>query len=522
MTRDPIHDQQGRVPEIGADMPSAPAGDGLEPLTTVEAIRRHAVARPDAPAFVTDGQTLTFRRLHEEIEGMAAALLRRGVRPSQPVGLVVASTPLHLLVLLALFRLGAPVATFAPGEPARERPRLLARAGARLCLGLAADAAAGVPHLAIDRLGGPGDVADLPPQPGLDATAFFARSSGTTLGVPKLVATTFAQISAADALVRSRLKLGPHDRYLLLTPIAGLYGRYYARYALVSGAAVIFSARARTAAEVGEAALRHWATVTALTPPIVRDLLRAQRPGVLFPGMRVAVGTAPLSPAERRAAMQRLAPQLYIGYGTSEVVALAMATPEDLEADIATVGRPYEGIEAQSVDDALRPVPTGAIGMLRYRAAHFATAYVVEAPGSSSRFDRGWFYPGDAGSIDAVGRIRLAGRVDDFIDVGGRKFHPGDVESVLMRHPAVEEAAVIGWPSTREGAVAVAVVVARVPVDEAALLAHCAAERSARARPIRAVQVDALPRNAAGKVDRQALIELLRTRLPAHLTPDGG
>ncbi|MGE0724418.1 MAG: class I adenylate-forming enzyme family protein [Alphaproteobacteria bacterium] len=478
----------------------------------IDALARWARAQPAAPAFIADGAVMDFARLQAEIEGMAAALLARGVRPSVPAGLVLHSTPRHFIAMLALFRLGAPLVALAPVEPPDERRAILDRAAAPLCLGLAADAVDGIPHLAIDRLSAPGDAAGLPPPPGLDTVAHFARSSGTSRGVAKMVATTFGHMRANDGRMRSRYPIGPGERYLLLSPLASFFGRQHARMVLAAGAGVIFPADAGPPAAVRATALRHGATMTALIPAMVRDLLGAAGADPVLPGMRLWVGAAPLSAPERLAVMRQLTPRLHVGYGTTEVGGIALADPDDLAVDIETVGRAYPMIEAEAVDDALRPVPTGEIGVLRYRSDEFQTAYIDDVPGASSRFQDGWFYPGDAGAIDAAGRIRLVGRSDDFINVGGRKIHPGDIERVIAGHPLVVEVAVVPIASAREGQVPVAAIVVRAPLDAAEVLAHCRAALPPRLLPRRVVTMDALPRNLAGKVDRAAVLARIEAR----------
>ncbi|MGE0725848.1 MAG: class I adenylate-forming enzyme family protein [Alphaproteobacteria bacterium] len=465
---------------------------------------------PDAPALVLDARTVTFAELVNMIDGMAASMLDHGVTPSTPVGLLLADTPRHLVALLALFRLGVPVLPLGRDDPAERIRGLCRRVGARRCLAHSADRpdVDEIAHVAIDGLGGGGERRRLPSMPTSETVAYYARSSGTTGGIAKLVAITFATMAARDARVVRRLPYGPGERYLRLTSLSRSHGRYHARIALVYGAAVVFPSDVRTPAAMHRAVVAHGATISALTPPTVRDLLRADAPTPLFPGMRLLVGTAALSVEERCAAMERLTPLLHIGYATSEIGGISMATPEDLAADIETVGRPFHDIEAQAVDDDHRPLPSGTIGVLRFRGPETATRYFDDITGATSRFRQGWFYPGDAGMVDAAGRITLKGRADDLINVGGLKVHPGDIEQLLSAHPAVAEAAALAIAAPREGEIPVAAVVPRTPIDEASLLAHCAGALSPRIRPRRILLLDALPRNPDGKIDRPVLIRL--------------
>ncbi|MGE0724414.1 MAG: class I adenylate-forming enzyme family protein [Alphaproteobacteria bacterium] len=477
--------------------------------TTIDAIARWARLRPTAPAFIAGDAVLDFARLAREIDGMAAALQAAGVRPGAPTGLVLETTPRHFLVQLALFRLGAAVVPLSSAEPANERRAVLARAGARLSVCLAGQEIGGAPHVLLDRLTGPGVPASLPPPPGPDVVAYFARSSGTSRGVPKLVATTFGHAAAADARALRSYPIVPRDRHLMLAPLGAYFGRHHSRRALAAGAAVIFAPADRSAAAVRAAVLRHRATLSALTPPMLRDLLATAGEELVLPGVRVYTSTAPLTGVERHAVLARLTPYLHISYGTSEVGGISMAVPADLAVDIETLGRPLAGVEVEIVDDVHRPLPPGEVGTVRARSSEFPSAYVDEVPGASSRFRGGWFYPGDVGTIDDDGRIVLAGRVDDIINVGGKKVYPTDIERVIARHGAVREAAVVAVPDARHGQVPVAAVVLRGAADEASLVRFCADALPPRLRPRRVIAVAALPRNAAGKLDRRRLASMV-------------
>ena len=484
-------------------------------VATPAAIDAMARRHPTSPAIILDDRTMTFAELAAAIDGMAAAFLARGIAPGAAVGLVIADSPIHLLAFLALFRLGVRVLPLGPDDPLARRRGLFERVGVRWCVGQGQDALAGddTPFVDLDALRGAGDRRRLPPSPPIEATAYFARSSGTTGGVPKLVEITYATMAARDARVVRVYPYGPGDRYLRVSTISGSHGRYHARLALVHGAAVIFASDVRTPLAMHQAAVRHQATSTTLTPPAIRDLLRIGGPMPLFPGMRLTVGTAMLTAPERRATIERLTPLLHIAYATSEFGGISMATPSDMRADIETLGRPYHDIVAEAVDDQLRPLPANTVGTLRYRGPEIASGYVDEVPGATSRFHDGWFYPGDAGLIDAEGRIRLLGRTDDFLNIGGQKIHPADIERVMAAHPAIEEVVAIPMPTAREGEVPIVAIIARGPVDEAGLLAFGAAGLSPRVRPRRAILLDAFPRNATGKVDRRALIAQMRETL---------
>ncbi|MGE0719284.1 MAG: class I adenylate-forming enzyme family protein, partial [Alphaproteobacteria bacterium] len=342
--------------------------------------------------------------------------------------------------------------------------------------------------------------------------AHYNRSSGTT-GEAKLVGITHAQRAIRAARETAGFRRRRDDRLLAALPLSNTWARCMALSELANGGAVVFRPATMTFGDLRRMAEAGTITSVALTPPYVRDLLRANGNALMLPGVRVLVASAPLTRAERARTRARITPELFIEYATNETGPLAFATPEDLDEAPDCVGRVVDGVDAEVVDEALRPVPPGSMGELRFRDPMFPSRYAVAASGSTSRFVDGWFYPGDAGTIDSASRITVHGRIDDVINVGGSKVHPAAIESWLTADPRVIEATAIGLPELRQGEAPVAAVVLHEPVAESELMALCRAAGDRLPMPARIVALPELPRNPAGKVDRAALRELLRARL---------
>lgn len=136
--------------------------------------------------------------------------------------------------------------------------------------------------------------------------------------------------------------------------------------------------------------------------------------------------------------------------------------------------------------------------------------YVGNPAATAAAFRDGWYYPGDLAMFLPEGALVLKGRVDDLINVDGIKIYPAEIEATLLAHPAVAEAA--AFPvGAAAGERPVAAVTLRSPASAAELRAYCAARLAAKA-PHSIAVVRSLPRNAAGKVDRRALAELVGAR----------
>jgi acyl-coenzyme A synthetase/AMP-(fatty) acid ligase len=181
-----------------------------------------------------------------------------------------------------------------------------------------------------------------------------------------------------------------------------------------------------------------------------------------------------------------------------------MALIEDIPG---AVGFLHPGVQAQVVDEADRPLPSGAEGLLRVRTPGQALGYRNDPVATARHFRDGWFYPGDVGRITAEGLLIVTGRASDVINLGGRKVAPDIIERVLEDLPEVREAAAFGVPGQNEIVELWAAVVADGPLDARALAGHLSARLGPNA-PAYLLQVSALPRNANGKLLRQELAAL--------------
>ena len=139
-----------------------------------------------------------------------------------------------------------------------------------------------------------------------------------------------------------------------------------------------------------------------------------------------------------------------------------------------------------------------------------ATGYYRSPTESALAFRDGWYYPGDLGRFDADGFLYLTGRSKDMIIRGGVNIYPAEIEQTLVGHPAVAEAAVVGWPSPERGEEVAAFVVRRADVTEHALIAHCRGSLAPYKIPKAVFFLDALPKSGMGKVLKPELVARLK------------
>jgi malonyl-CoA/methylmalonyl-CoA synthetase len=237
---------------------------------------------------------------------------------------------------------------------------------------------------------------------------------------------------------------------------------------------------------------------------------RAPAIGEALRGARLLVsGSAPL-PVREHERLERLSGQRVIErYGLTETL-INCSTRHDGDRRPGYVGPPLHGVELRLVDDARQPIDASddaTIGEIAIRGPNVFAGYLRREDATRAVLDGdGWFYTGDLATRSADGQVRVVGRRStDLIKCGGFKVGAGEVEAALLEHPAIAEAAVLGKPDPDLGERIVAFVVVRSPVEAAELEAHVASRLSPHKRPREVHVVDALPRNAMGKVQKTAL-----------------
>jgi long-chain acyl-CoA synthetase len=226
-------------------------------------------------------------------------------------------------------------------------------------------------------------------------------------------------------------------------------------------------------------------------------------------------GGEPLPATLREAFPARFGIELSEAYGMTEAsLGVALNTPHAHKA--GSVGRAIPGIEVKVVDDAGDPVPAGESGEFWIRGPMIARAYHNLPDETAAAFTPdGYFKTGDLGRVDSDGFLFVTGRKKDLIIVSGEKVSPREVEEMLMSHPSVAEAAVIGKPDASRGEVVAAYVIPREgqpPPEPEALREYCRQQGLPQWKVPREVTVVAdLPRSPTGKVMKRGLVAALST-----------
>ena len=217
-------------------------------------------------------------------------------------------------------------------------------------------------------------------------------------------------------------------------------------------------------------------------------------------------GSAPLPAAVFEAFQARFGHAILERYGMTETL-MTLSNPYEGERRPGTVGRPLPGVSIQVLDEAGRGVPAGETGELHVRSATVCAGYWRRPDANAAAFSGSYFRTGDLASVSGDGYVTLRGRRSDLIISGGFNIYPREIEEVLLEHPSVAEAAVVGVPDQVRGEVPVAYVVLRraVAFDAEVLRAHCREKLASFKTPRAVMAVEHLPRTALGKIQKHLL-----------------
>jgi acyl-CoA synthetase (AMP-forming)/AMP-acid ligase II len=478
--------------------------------------------RPHRLALVQGTERVTYRQLEERVAHAAGALACSGVRSEAIAGLSMTDSADHLVILLALMRVGAIVLPMEPRwtDPERNRlistfrPEVIVTDNSNLSVGGIRTIVAGGRWMDQSLQTKPMSTWTTTPSSPL----LLSLSSGTT-GSPKGPLMTHGL--ALRRLVHECLSMGFtwEDVNLCAAPLYFGGGRNVTLSNLFVGATVYIFPPPYEAEELAKEIIAHRITNMFLVPTTIRRLLKLsiENPP-LFPDLRMLQsGGGILHEDELKLACQLLTPGVINVFATTEAGVVTVPTPDESNSHPASVGRAGVMSEVQIVDAEHRPVKPGVIGRVRYWTPATPPEYYQNEEETALAFRDGWFYPGDMGWLDEDGYLYLSGRSKDMIIRGGINIFPIEIEGVLQAHPDIMEAAVVGWPIGDLGE-EVAAFVTVTTAKEQDLLAYCREHLVRYKVPRRVFVLQRLPKNLAGKIMKADLVKMLPSELGGPLS----
>ena len=346
--------------------------------------------------------------------------------------------------------------------------------------------------------------------PAADAPAVIAYTSGTT-GKAKGALLTHGNLTANITAVIAAWHWTAQDRLLLTLPLFHAHGLMVGMHGtLFVGGSVVL--RTRFDASDVLASFKDDPSISlffGVPTMYTRLLAETAKQGASAHKLRLFVsGSAPLS-AQVFADFERVfGQQILERYGMTETI-MNLTNPYEGERRAGTVGSPFPGQEARIVDSRTRQIlPSGEIGEIEVRGPNVFAGYWQRPEATAEAFSAdGWFRTGDLGWCSSDGYFTITGRARELIISGGYNIYPREIEDVLMMHPGVVEAAVLGRPDSEMGEQVVAFIVPNPdqPPSAADLIAFCRERLASYKKPRCIIFVEALPRNALGKVQKHIL-----------------
>ena len=485
------------------------------PVNLVSVLLRHAQVQPDAVALVDDDGETTFGALVGLAAAAAGSLAALGVGPGDRVVIAAWNDATFVRTYLGALWCGAVAVPVNPSSPAAAHRAEIERVGARVVV-----CGRGAEHLL--ELPGALAAADLPVAEPMGAEverddgelAVLLFTSGTA-GAPRAAMLTHGNLAANIAQVQSHpgLAVAPTDVGLATLPFFHVFGLNVALGVALAGG--IRSVLLPQFDPVQAAALvrRHAVTILAGVPAMFAALLElsdTDAPADAFRSVRLAVaGAAELPEPLAAAFLDRFGVTIYEGYGLTEAAPIVSTTAVDRRPRWGSIGPPLPGVDVRLVDADGSDAAVGDPGEIWVRGPNVFVGYWDDPDATARVLADGWLRTGDVAVSDDDGFLSLVDRMKDLVIVSGFNVYPAEVEEVLLTHPDVADAAVIGVPNGRTGEAVVAFVVVRsggVAPTLASVRDHVS-RRLARYKVPSAVHVvPELPRNQSGKVLRRALV----------------
>lgn len=349
----------------------------------------------------------------------------------------------------------------------------------------------------------------------IDDEFCIVYSSGTT-GVPKGILFDH-QSSLNHALVTAlEFEIDSDTRYLVQIPHNSSVNITIVPCLLVGAAVGFTESRAFSPEQFATVVAQHQATHSFVVPTMLYRLLESlsENDERLSSLTTLGYGSSSIPPERVRALIERFGPIFIQLYGMAEIASVGtllrkrdhVLASTGRESVFASAGRPSYGVEVRVVDESGNDLPMGEEGEVIFGGTHIMKGYYRDPERTSEAVIDGWMHSGDIGLFDEDGFLYIVGRIKDLIIRGGFNIAPLEIEKVLLTHPSVLEAAVVGTPDSEWGERICAVVSVRegMNASEEELRGWCVdAGLSSIKIPARIGLVSDLPKNQVGKIDKR-------------------
>ena len=482
--------------------------------TIAEMLRWRARRHPALPAVWFEGQSQSYGDLDESSSRLAAGFAEKlGLAPGDRVAILDKNSAAYLELFFALDKAGLVAAPLNWRLTPHEVKQIIDDIKPRLIVigpeFKAHVAATNVPALTFaDVPRGGGD-----PMRDTDGAVCCQFCTSGTTGLPKgamLTGWNVLNVGLCIALEIPEIREG--GRHLVCLPMFHIGGAGWALWAMQQGSAAVI-VREIVPDLLLKTMVEQKVETALLAPTLMLFLTELpQARSADFSALKhIIYGTAPISPDLLRRSLETFKCRFSQLYGLTETTGPFTSLGHEYHVGerLWSCGRPMFGGRVRVVDGEDKDLPPYQVGEILYQGENLMAGYWAREDATAQAMRGGWFHTGDAGYLDADGFIFLKDRIKDMIVSGGENVYPAEIEGVLMGHPEILECAVIGVPDPKWGETVKVVVVRRAgtALTEAALIEWTRDKLAGFKRPRSVDFIDALPRNASGKLLKRTLRE---------------
>ena len=500
----------------------ARAGAVLTSNNISEPITSHAINRGTHSALIdaTTGEVLSYIDLEKKINETVYNLDQLNIGKKSLIGVALNDSVEHIIVQMALARIGAihlpldwrwaeseiqiVVDKFSPERIIVDSEKFYRSQFKRLLL---TELFESVPDSEFKRF-----QSEFKTDYDLSSPLLISLSSGTT-GTPTGPTLNHGHMISRFIAQSISLKFSWHDRFLAATPLYFGGGRTFVLSTLFMGGTVILDPPPWKVEKFIKTLKTYSPSLTFLVPTQIRDLLSMDKEALKScSALSTLISSgSPLHKHERLRVIDNICSGLIEYYASTEGGGISALFADQMENFPDSVGKPIYRVEISITDENGSDLPRGQIGQIRYRGPAVASFKCEENTGKylNSNGDE-WFYPGDLGELDQEGFLYLRGRAKDLIIRGGINIYPQEIERVISQFKSVQEVCVFGFPDAHYGEIVAAALITKETNSIDKIKSQCNRSLSPYKVPSIFFQLNELPKNSGGKIEKNKLIDLIK------------
>lgn len=481
-----------------------------------EPITSHAINRTEHPAIIDANTDCTFSygQLERQIIATVCRLSQLKVRTGNLIGVALSDTIEHVILQLALARIGAihlpldwrwaqseietVINEFRPSIIILEPAVLNNFKGKRFSV---REIFKSNSSDVLEKF-----QAVFKPSYNPDAPLLVSLSSGTT-GTPTGPTLNHSHMINRFIAQSISLKFSWHDRFLATTPLYFGGGRTFVLSCLFMGGTVVLDCPPWKPKNFISTLKKYSPNLTFLVPTQIRDLLSLEKEllkncSVL--STLISSGS-PLHKHERKRVIKYICPGLVEYYASTEGGGISALFANEMENVPESVGKPIFRVEVSITDQNNNKLPNGQIGLIKYRGPAVANSTQINKKKSNVSNEEEWFYPGDLGELDTNGYLYLRGRAKDIIIRGGINIYPQEIENVIIQISDIQEVSVFSLPDDHYGEIVAAAIVVKHKNITKNIMRKCTQLLAPYKIPSIIIELKELPKNSGGKIIKDKL-----------------